>query len=387
MKIFNILLCCLVCFDASASIWSKNITVDYHLGDGDSKSTARELALEQIKLKGSSEAGTYVQNTTTLNNDNLSEHIQVISASMISLSNIKEDLLTQDKSFILRVSAVTTIDEVELASRIKAIQTDKAKAKQIAKLEVENQILVTELVKVKSLLSKDNLNTQQVASILKRQTNLIQNFKSNTNAITQVFSKGTLLQIARKNKGKLNQAISQLETEFFGPLLETKINIDVDVIEENGKYIALVNVDWSAPSSINYSTLRKNLHSYDFNSKRGYVSFSSYKNTGTDAKVSLTESLFAYLSKQTVMVEIQIGTKTIALPMFWSESYDSFDTCEGYDNYGKFSMEYGRICFLEKQSANDDLRVIEVKDNPIKITLTAKEVQSITSIKATVRRI
>lgn len=98
MKIINVILCCLVCFDASASIWSKNITVDYYLGDGDSKSTARELALEQIKLKASSEAGTYIQNTTALSNDNLREHIQVISASMIKLSNIKEELFTQGKS-------------------------------------------------------------------------------------------------------------------------------------------------------------------------------------------------------------------------------------------------------------------------------------------------
>ena len=134
MKIINIIVLCLVCFNATATSWSKRITVDYHLGDGDSKSTARELALEQIKLKASGEAGTYIQNTTTLNNDNLNEHIQVISASMIKLTNIKEELLTQGKSFILKVSAVTTIDESELASRIKAIQTDKAKANQVAKL-------------------------------------------------------------------------------------------------------------------------------------------------------------------------------------------------------------------------------------------------------------
>ena len=50
-------------------------------------------------------------------------------------------------------------------------------------------------------------------------------------------------------------------------------------------------------------------------------------------------------------------------------------------------MEYGRICFTEKQLTKDDLRAIKVKDNPIKVSLTAKEVESITSIKASVHRI
>ena len=87
------------------------------------------------------------------------------------------------------------------------------------------------------------------------------------------------------------------------------------------------------------------------------------------------------------MAVITVGTKTIALPMFWSERHDSFDNCRDEDNYEKFSMEYGRICFTEKQLTKDDLRAIKVKDNPIKVSLTAKEVESITSIKASVHRI
>lgn len=217
---------------------------------------------------------------------------------------------------------------------------------------------------------------------------MIRNFKSNANAITQVFSRGTLLQMARKNKGKLNQVISQLETEFFGPMLETKINVDIiDVIENKEKFIVLLNIGWSVSSRLDYSTLRNNLDSYEFNSKRNYLSFSSYKNTGTDAKTSLTESLFKYLSKQTVMVEIKLGSKTIALPMFWSERSDSFGTCKDDNNYGRFSMKSGKVCFLKKQTRTDDLRAVKVTDNPIKVTLSAREVESITSVKATVRRI
>ncbi len=387
MKIIYTLILLALSLNTFASTWSKTISVDYQLGDGDSKSTARELALQQIKLTASSKAGTYIQSNTTLNNNNLNEHIEVISASLIKLSNIKEVLQAKGKSFILKVSAVATIDESELRSRIRAIQSDKEKANQIAKLEVENQMLVNELSKVKYLLAKDNLNTQQVTSILKRQTNLIQNFKSNAHAVSQVFSRGTLLQIARKNKAKFNQIISKLETEFFGPMLEAKVIANVDVIEENGQYAALVSVSWTMPQNIKLSTLKKHLDSHSFKASRGYIDFSSYNNLGTDAKTSQTEALFNYLSKQKVKAVVTLGSKTIAIPMLWSEKHDSFRTCQTERNYGKFTMKYGRICFLTKQSMSDDLRAYKTKENPIKIYLTEKELESITSINTSVRRL
>src|ERR1022692_348331 len=80
----------LVCLSVHAE-WSKTYSVDYLMGDGDNRVSARQTALEQVKLKASNEAGSYVESTTTLHEDGkLTESIQVIGASMVKLKLLSE---------------------------------------------------------------------------------------------------------------------------------------------------------------------------------------------------------------------------------------------------------------------------------------------------------
>jgi hypothetical protein len=393
MKKVVFLVLWMVCTNSFATTWTKSFQVDYVLGDGDSKSTARELAIEQIKIKASNEAGTYIQTTSTLKNDSLEESIQVISASMIKLTHIKEKLTTKNNTITLTISANANINEEKLKDRIKAIQGDKAKAKQITKLKKDNDLLLVELNTVKTLLAQKNVNTQQVSAILKRQTNLINRFKNNASAVSRVFSKGTLLQMAKKSSGKIEQIKAQLETEFFGPMMETKVNAEItDVIESGNGYTALVNVSWKMPSTLSYKTLSTHLSTYEFDKRRNKpiqvedLSIRDSSNTGTDAKTSLTELLFSYLGRQSVNIQINLGSNRFSIPLVWSRPSGSFSACSS--GKGKFSLDSGQICFRATQKKNEDLSGVGYKNdaNPIKFHLTRSEAENITTIEAKVTR-
>lgn len=70
--------------------WEKSVTIDYALGDADSRITAREAAYEALKVEAARSAKTYVQTTQTLKNNELSESIEVLGASMIELHGVQE---------------------------------------------------------------------------------------------------------------------------------------------------------------------------------------------------------------------------------------------------------------------------------------------------------
>ncbi|MGJ8674342.1 MAG: hypothetical protein ACSHWP_00205 [Pseudoalteromonas sp.] len=391
MKIFLLLFLLVMTTDLLASTWSKTFEVNYALGDGDSKSSARELALEQIKLQASNEVGTYIQSTSTLRNDKLEESIKVVSASMIKLTNVKETLYTKNDNIILTVSANVNIDESLLKERIKTMQGDTEKAKQIAKLKNDNDELLQELEVIKSMLAEKNVNTHQVSTILKRQTNLIERFKSNASAVSRVFSKGTLFQMAKRSSNQFEQLKATLDTEFFGPMLETKINVEiVDVVPvSDNTYTALVSVSWIAPNNLSYASLHQHLNYYTNrdSTKPRYETLGLRRqiNSGTDAKTSQTEKLLNYLSQQHVSVQVKLGSKTLMVPMFWSEK-SKWHSCDS-EYEGVFS-DYAYVCFNTKQSSNKDLLGVHYNktDNPIKFLLTEQEAQEITTIEAKVIR-
>ena len=380
----------------AAKVWQQSFTVEYILGDGDSKTTARELALAQIKIKASNKAGTYIHTTNTLINDQLTENIQVIGASMVMLSDIKEhlDLATQSNRITLIVTAVARIDESELKRRIVSMQQDKAKAKQVTQLTKDNELLSVELSTIRSLLGKKHSSSTEVVSILERQSTLLKRFEHNAAAVKRVFTQGTLFQMAQTNSAKIEQVKAQLETEFFGALMQTQVKADiVSVIENINDFTALVNVSWKMPKSLSFNTMKKHLSSYDLDKKSlsnvDRLSVSSYQNTKGKVKTTLSESLFNYLGKQHVYIEILLGDKTFKLPLFWSRKGGSISKCErGPLSYNSFESNNGVLCLTLRQDHLKELIGVNYKldENPIKFTLTHEEVSNFTTIETKIVR-
>lgn len=378
----------------AANVWQQTLTIEYALGDGDSKTTARELALEQIKIKASNKAGSYIHTTNILINEQLTENIQVIGASMVMLSNIKERLTTKSNRITLIVTAVARIDENELKRRIAAMQQDKAKAKQITQLTKDNEILSVELRTIRSLLAKKQSSSTEVASILKRQSTLLKRFEHNAAAVKRVFTQGTLFQMAQTSSAKLDQVKAQLETEFFGALMQTQVKADiVSVIDNQSDFTALVNVSWTMPKSLSFNTMKKHLSSYKLDkgklSKVEELTLKSHSNVSGKGKTTLSEPLFNYLGKQHVYIEIMLGNKKFQVPLFWSRKAGSFSSCDSAASSSNgFVKSQGLLCLTLIQDSHKKLQGIGYKkdENPIKFKLTKAEVRTITTIETKIVR-
>lgn len=378
----------------TAKVWQQTFTVEYTLGDGDSKTTARELALEQIKIKASNKAGSYIHTTSTLKNEQFSENIQVIGASMVMLSGIKEHLTTKSNRITLIVTALARIDESELKRRITAMQLDKAKAKKITQLTKDNELLSDELRTIRSLLANKQSSSTEVASILKRQSNLLKRFEYNAAAVKRVFTQGTLFQMAQTSSAKLEQVKAQLETEFFGALMQTQVKAEIVSVIDNGHdYTALVNVSWTMPKSLSFNTMKKYLRSYELDkgklSKIEELSVSSSQNTGSKIKTAISEPLFNYLGEQQIYIEILLGNKKFQMPLFWSRKAGMLSACnDAASTYNGFIKSHGLLCMTLIQGNHKGLRGVDYNkdDNPVKFRLSKAEVRSITTIETKIVR-
>ncbi|WP_297454212.1 hypothetical protein [Ferrovum sp.] len=143
----TLLLCA---FSAEAGTWTRSYTVQYNLGETDSRSTARKNAMDEIRARALREVGAYIETRTTLKNDDLQEETKVITASMVKIVETGEHFsLLKDGHEQLSVTARVTVDESELKARILAAQHDRAEKQvlqdQLTAQERENAVLEAQL--------------------------------------------------------------------------------------------------------------------------------------------------------------------------------------------------------------------------------------------------
>lgn len=135
VMLFPVLVC------ASPS-WQKRYTVDFRLGDSDSRLDARHAALEDIRRLAVAEAETYVHTSSQYADGEIQEHIEVVSAPMVLLENIQESLTLSDTGQpVLQLSADATLDNRLLNRRIDSLLEREARYERAERLEVENQRL------------------------------------------------------------------------------------------------------------------------------------------------------------------------------------------------------------------------------------------------------
>lgn len=136
-----------------AQAWTKDYQTHYVLGDSDSRLSAKQNALSQLQLQAIKEAGTYIQGTTNLVNDQLQEQIQQVSAAIVSLNVLSEHFgFNANGQQELVLQARATVDESILQKRVQALYvptTVEQKLSQqlrdeMASLEAQRQQLVQE---------------------------------------------------------------------------------------------------------------------------------------------------------------------------------------------------------------------------------------------------
>ncbi len=184
-----------------ASAWSKDYQTQYLLGDNDSRLSAKQNALAQIQLQAAQEAGTYIQGTTSLVNDQLEERINQVSAAIVAVAVISERFeLSANGQQRLLLTARANVDESLLKQRVQAIQQQTNKAVELQKLAQDNGQMRQQL--------EQRQNQQPLLSALQEQQQKLASDNQQLRQQLQVLAKQRLPQAAPANIANVQQPSS-----------------------------------------------------------------------------------------------------------------------------------------------------------------------------------
>jgi regulator of replication initiation timing len=358
--------------------WSKAYQIKYAMGDGDNRVSARQAAIEQIKLKASSEAGTYIQSTTTLNeNGALTENIQMLSASMVKILVSGEQMaVNKSGQAVLMVKATATLDDSELAKHVQQLQQDKEKARQVRILQSENEALRKDYEHIRRALA-GKLDQASTADLLSRQDTAIKHMESNGNALTQVFTRGTLLQMASRNSDAFADAKKLIDDQFFSALLKTPLTAEIESVEQNGDhYVALVRVGWKIQEKEVLSSLNRFLNTSGHGDKIIIDAAHNAKGAGPNV---LSEQIYRYVASSSVQLKLDVAGKEVDLPVFFADGSFFGDCSMQVDD----RSEHSYLCLVSQDKVKTKLFGVSRKNNPVRIELTRAEAERATMVKAT----
>lgn len=374
----NILAAVLLVVATSANAeWSKQYDMAYVMGDGDTRMSARQAAIEQIRLKASNEAGVYVQSETSLNGaGELTESIRMIGAAMVLVDvKIEKLSLSKEGAATLNITAVATLDDKELEQRIRTLQSDRAKAEQISILMKESFSLRQELIQISESL-KSGEGRANAPSLLSRQADTLRMLESNSSSITQVFAKGTLLQLATMDEQDFNLATRQLDNLFYTPILLTPIHAEISgVTKTESGYVAKVLVGWNLNKEVVEAELAKYFAS-EYEARNNQVIVQPYNNSEDNAKKQYSPKLLRKSYEQKIVVQVDVGGTSVDIPVVYpgKRGFMSDDSCSEIAKHVS-SFDKLNLCIKLRPNGNEHLAKVD-------IPLTRSQVERTTSVDA-----
>lgn len=263
-----------------SNAFTKEITGQYIMGDGDSKVTARKFLIEKLKRQASDLAGVYIQGDRTLSSkEGFQETIKSISASIVKSKVIKEKIsLTENGSLKMTITIRATIDESQLKERIKAIQGDARKQEEIDKLARKNANLQARLGNLRKQLAQKGLGYAKSADLIAEQSKLINKISANYEKVESVFNQGFLLTLANSKNNDRMERYNEYKEKYYKFWGRVAKNMTVTV-----KSVDKISNDFSElrlAVSINEYTRNNlmamtNFKKINYNHKRRYLLFSS----------------------------------------------------------------------------------------------------------------
>lgn len=275
-------------------------TGEYVMGDNDTKIEARKLALEHAKRSALEQIGTYLESETVIKNDQLTkDEIKVYTSGIIQTTVLSEKItLLEDMTAVFRINIKATVDTSLLEMKIKEIGVDTKRKEQIDALQADNIKLLREIESLSAQLKSDNALTYR--DLRQRRESLLEKLEKNQNSIRVAFEKGTLLNLALKNKDELEELKSYIDDALQFIVDNTVVTIGEPQVRYKGEYAdLLINITWHIDKS-NDLEKRFSLFCNDSFDNLPYLYLGAFK--GLSANV-----LYEYYSSKDIQLKIEVG--------------------------------------------------------------------------------
>ena len=140
-------LLCLLCIDtAAAEIRTITSTGEYRMGDNDTRTDAKRLALLDAKRLALEQAGTYVESVTQVKNLNLTaEEIRAYTAGIVEVTELATLTSMEGETTVVRVDVSIKIDTDMMAQQINALRKNEMAKRRLLEAEIEASKLRKEL--------------------------------------------------------------------------------------------------------------------------------------------------------------------------------------------------------------------------------------------------
>jgi len=197
-----------------AKVFDIEATGEYVMGDNDTKTEARRIALEHAKRNAAEQAGSYVVSTTVVKNGMLTkdEIISFISA-ILKTTVVSENMsLLENKATCFHVDIAASVDTSHFESKITELQADVERRELLVKLKNDNVKLLQEL----DLLSKQisASNSPDLKNLRQKREDIFVNIDDNDNSIKITFEKGTLKRLVVAGRKSLDEDKKKIDNVF-----------------------------------------------------------------------------------------------------------------------------------------------------------------------------
>lgn len=210
--------------------------MSYSLGDNDSRTAARAIVLNRIRLLAASEAGHYVQGDERLDDDTYTSSVVMAGAAFVSIANEHEWMgVGVGGNPVMHMTAEATVDESDLRSRIDAIKRNSGLEKALAKAERRFSAMLSGV-------------SDPGAAIEANQ--ILQNLDATIHQVQRQFAHGELsTRSADEQSGRIvTQTIESIEKDIFGPVMAgTKIDYTHMQFSRGKDHVLLILAQWETP--------------------------------------------------------------------------------------------------------------------------------------------
>lgn len=373
-----------VAAETTGKMWAKDYTLEFRMGDGDSRTSARQAAIEEVRKQASAEAGTYIQTTTSLSAQGiLDETIQMIGASMVHIADVKDQIvLSPEGTPLLKLSAKVSVDEEELLKRVVAIQADQAKAAVIKTLQGENARLQKDLETIREQI-KAAKDTGTTSTLLQKQNDTVVRLEANQNSVVQVFTRGTIITMAQKKNDEFDSIKERLERDFYEPILNAKITAEIEeVLPEGDNYIVALRVGWQYKTKIGqYLDKGHNRDTSGGFGRRGTLTGTEHRRD--HQKSLIQQKTFDYLMDNPVSLQVSVAGVTLSFPVAFLGTGFGLTCGRSGRPSGPGTDPYSTFCTVEVDpSIKSDSNIPDHGGNPVHIKISKSQAEQATRVEA-----
>lgn len=281
----------LPCFSES-SIWSGEVSIEQPLLSSQSVDEAKAIALRRLQLDAASQAGAYIVRTEKIIDGQYFEDLQVVSAAIVKLDNVRSVVSAENGLVVLDLSATAQVD----------LDTVKDKV-----------AYLRENAELRELVSE--MNKEYLASLNKGlpiRTDLVwheQNWVKRWVSLSELDSMVTyhkLRQMEMEHRVNKDLILPFLDQSELMAKVESVVERD-----EHYEFKIRVNFDFSEDRLIEAGSEYWEIHSAS--ARHDYVVVNGTRPKQTDSMLgAVFDELF---SGEVIAVEVAIGDRTKRLPV------------------------------------------------------------------------